>query len=120
VGSWPSSPDVAYLALVEVLHGYPFDAVVLTTGCDKTTPACLMAAATVALPAIVLSGGPKGIPSSTTSAGWLGYTDEKLCRVCQEAVDAGWSHVKLKVGADIDEDVRRCASPGRSSGPSAS
>ncbi|MGQ4427611.1 dihydroxy-acid dehydratase, partial [Streptomyces violaceoruber] len=46
------------LGLVEVLHGYPLDGVVLTTGCDKTTPACLMAAATVNLPAIVLSGGP--------------------------------------------------------------
>jgi dihydroxy-acid dehydratase len=50
--------NLAYLGLVEVLHGYPFDGVVLTTGCDKTTPACLMAAATVNLPAIVLSGGP--------------------------------------------------------------
>ena len=39
--------NLAYLGLVEVLHGYPFDGVVLTTGCDKTTPACLMAAATV-------------------------------------------------------------------------
>ncbi|MCV2488616.1 dihydroxy-acid dehydratase family protein [Geodermatophilus sp. YIM 151500] len=50
--------NLAYLGLVEVLHGYPLDGVVLTTGCDKTTPACLMAAATVDLPAIVLSGGP--------------------------------------------------------------
>ncbi|HXA24130.1 MAG TPA: dihydroxy-acid dehydratase, partial [Acetobacteraceae bacterium] len=50
--------NLAYLGLVEVLHGYPIDGVVLTTGCDKTTPACLMAAATVNLPAIVLSGGP--------------------------------------------------------------
>src|SRR5499433_3468348 len=50
--------NLAYLGLVEVLHGYPLDGVVLTTGCDKTTPACLMAAATVNLPAIVLSGGP--------------------------------------------------------------
>src|ERR1700675_2610876 len=49
---------LAYLGLVEILAGYPFDAVVLTTGCDKTTPAALMAAATVNLPAIVLSGGP--------------------------------------------------------------
>ena len=43
---------------MEILHGYPLDGVVLTTGCDKTTPACLMAAATTDLPAIVLSGGP--------------------------------------------------------------
>jgi dihydroxy-acid dehydratase len=50
--------NLAYLGLVEILVGYPFDGVVLTTGCDKTTPACLMAAATVNLPAIVLSGGP--------------------------------------------------------------
>jgi dihydroxy-acid dehydratase len=50
--------NLAYLGLVEVLHGYPIDGVVLTTGCDKTTPACLMAAATVDSPAIVLSGGP--------------------------------------------------------------
>src|SRR5580700_391543 len=50
--------NLAYLGLVEILCGYPFDGVVLTTGCDKTTPACLMAAATVNLPAIVLSGGP--------------------------------------------------------------
>src|SRR5438132_12560077 len=50
--------NLAYLGLVEVLFGYPLDGVVLTTGCDKTTPACIMAAATVNLPAIVLSGGP--------------------------------------------------------------
>ncbi|MCH8167416.1 MAG: dihydroxy-acid dehydratase family protein [Proteobacteria bacterium] len=50
--------NLAYLGLVEVLHGYPIDGVVLTTGCDKTTPAMLMGAATVDLPAIVLSGGP--------------------------------------------------------------
>ena len=50
--------NLAYLGLVEVLYGYPIDGVVLTTGCDKTTPACLMAAATVDIPAIVLSGGP--------------------------------------------------------------
>src|SRR5271166_1226075 len=50
--------NLAYLGLVEILYGYPLDGVVLTTGCDKTTPACLMAAATVNTPAIVLSGGP--------------------------------------------------------------
>lgn len=50
--------NLAYLCLVEVLHGYPIDGVVLTTGCDKTTPACLMAAATVDIPAIALNGGP--------------------------------------------------------------
>jgi dihydroxy-acid dehydratase len=50
--------NLAYLGLVELLYGYPLDGVVLTTGCDKTVPACLMAAATVNTPAIVLSGGP--------------------------------------------------------------
>lgn len=50
--------NLAYLGLVEVLHGYPIDGVVLTTGCDKTTPAAIMAASTVDIPAIVLSGGP--------------------------------------------------------------
>jgi dihydroxy-acid dehydratase len=50
--------NLAYLGLVEILFGYPIDGVVLTTGCDKTTPSQLMAAATVDIPAIVLSGGP--------------------------------------------------------------
>ncbi len=50
--------NLAYLSLVEVLHGYPIDGVVLTTGCDKTTPAQLMGAATVDIPAIALNGGP--------------------------------------------------------------
>jgi len=56
--------NLAYLGIVEVLMGYFIDGVVLTTGCDKTTPACLMAAATVNIPAIVLSGGPM-------NNGWL-------------------------------------------------
>ena len=50
--------NLAYLSLVEVLYGYPLDGVVLLTGCDKTTPACLMAAATVNIPAISLNVGP--------------------------------------------------------------
>ena len=50
--------NLAYLSLVEVLHGYPIDGAVLTTGCDKTTPAMLMGAATVDIPSIILSGGP--------------------------------------------------------------
>jgi dihydroxy-acid dehydratase len=50
--------NLAYLGLVEILYGYPIDAVVLTTGCDKTTPSGIMAACTVDIPAIVLSGGP--------------------------------------------------------------
>lgn len=50
--------NLSYMSLVEILHGYPIDAVVLTTGCDKTTPASIMAASTVDIPAIVLNGGP--------------------------------------------------------------
>src|ERR671912_688450 len=50
--------NLAYLSLVESLYGYFFDGVVLTTGCDKTTPAMIMGACTVNIPAIVLSGGP--------------------------------------------------------------
>ncbi len=50
--------NLAYLGLVEILNGYPIDAVVLTTGCDKTTPAAIMAASTVDIPAITLNGGP--------------------------------------------------------------
>jgi dihydroxy-acid dehydratase len=57
--------NLAYMGLVEILHGYPFDAVVLTTGCDKTTPSGIMAASTLDIPAIVLSGGPM-------LDGWLG------------------------------------------------
>jgi len=50
--------NLAYLALVEILHGYPLDGVIFTTGCDKTTPAALMAAVTCNLPALVFNGGP--------------------------------------------------------------
>lgn len=48
-----------------------------------------------------------GYPCYTTSAGWLGYSDEKLRRLCQEAVDAGYRHIKLKVGANLQDDIRR-------------
>jgi L-fuconate dehydratase len=48
-----------------------------------------------------------GYPCYTTSAGWLGYPDDKLRRLCREAVDAGYSHVKLKVGRDLQDDIRR-------------
>jgi dihydroxy-acid dehydratase len=73
--------NLAYLSLVEVLYGYPLDGVVLTTGCDKTTPACLMAAATVNIPAIVLSGGPmlngwwKGERSGSGTVIWQARKD---------------------------------------------
>ncbi|MGP3939684.1 enolase C-terminal domain-like protein [Streptomyces sp. 6N106] len=49
-----------------------------------------------------------GYPAYTTSAGWLGYDDTKLARLCQEAVDQGWNSVKLKVGANLEDDIRRC------------
>ncbi|MFC2251597.1 L-fuconate dehydratase [Labrys portucalensis] len=49
----------------------------------------------------------EGYPCYTTSAGWLGYDDDKLRRLCREAVDAGFNHVKLKVGRDIEHDIRR-------------
>ena len=48
-----------------------------------------------------------GYPCYTTSAGWLGYPDDKLRRLCQEAVDGGFSHIKLKVGRDLQDDIRR-------------
>jgi dihydroxy-acid dehydratase len=96
--------NLAYLSLVEVLHGYPIDAVVLTTGCDKTTPAMLMGAATVDIPAIVLSGGPmldghwRGKLSGSgtivwesrrlLAAGEIDY-DEFINRVCSAAPSLG-------------------------------
>ncbi|WP_058973253.1 L-fuconate dehydratase [Type-D symbiont of Plautia stali] len=49
----------------------------------------------------------EGYPCYTTSAGWLGYDDDKLRRLCQQAVDAGFSHIKLKVGRDLEDDKRR-------------
>ena len=79
--------NLAYLSLVEVLHGYPLDGVVLTAGCDKTTPALLMGAATVNIPSIVLSGGPmldgwwKGKLSGSGTIVWEGrklYAEGKI------------------------------------------
>jgi L-fuconate dehydratase len=49
----------------------------------------------------------EGYPCYTTSAGWLGYSDDKLRRLCKEAIDAGFNHIKLKVGRDLDDDIRR-------------
>jgi dihydroxyacid dehydratase/phosphogluconate dehydratase len=96
--------NLAYLSLVEVLHGYPIDGVVLTTGCDKTTPAMLMGAATVDLPAIALNGGPmldgwwngKLAGSGTIvwesrrllAEGVIDY-DEFISRVCASAPSLG-------------------------------
>ncbi len=96
--------NLAYLSLVEVLHGYPIDGVVLTTGCDKTTPAMLMGAATVDLPAIVLSGGPmldgwwKGKLAGSGMIVWEGRRllaegkidyEEFISRVCASAPSLG-------------------------------
>ena len=50
-----------------------------------------------------------GYPAYTTSAGWLGYSDEKLRHLCREAIAEGWTHFKLKVGADIEDDIRRAS-----------
>ncbi|MBX6328281.1 MAG: dihydroxy-acid dehydratase family protein [Pseudolabrys sp.] len=82
--------NLAYLSLVEVLYGYPLDGVVLLTGCDKTTPACLMAAATVNTPAIVLSGGPmlngwwKGERAGSGTAIWQARQDMAAGRISAE------------------------------------
>jgi L-fuconate dehydratase len=51
----------------------------------------------------------QGFPAYTTSAGWLGYSDDKVRRLCEEAVAAGWTHIKMKVGKDLDTNVRRAA-----------
>jgi L-fuconate dehydratase len=50
-----------------------------------------------------------GFPAYTTSAGWLGYSDEKIRRLCREAVSEGWNHVKIKVGQDVEDDARRAS-----------
>jgi len=49
-----------------------------------------------------------GYPAYSTSAGWLGYSDEKMRRLCRELVDSGWRYLKLKVGANLEDDIRRC------------
>ncbi|HSU61460.1 MAG TPA: L-fuconate dehydratase [Bryobacteraceae bacterium] len=50
----------------------------------------------------------QGYPAYTTSAGWLGFTDTQLCDLCREAITQGWMHFKIKVGADLQDDIRRC------------
>ncbi|MBN7783626.1 dihydroxy-acid dehydratase family protein [Ponticoccus gilvus] len=96
--------NLTYLGLVEVLHGYPLDGVVLTTGCDKTTPAMLMGAATVDIPAIALNGGPmldgwwKGKRAGSGTIVWesrrllaegkIDY-EEFMSRVCSSAPSLG-------------------------------
>src|SRR5476651_1019435 len=86
--------NLAYLGLVEILFGYPLDGVVLTTGCDKTTPACLMAAASVNIPAIVLSGGPmlngwwKGERAGSGTVVWQAREDHAAGKIdYQEFID---------------------------------
>ena len=86
--------NLAYLGLVEVLYGYPLDGVVLMTGCDKTTPACLMAAATVNTPAIVLCGGPmlngwwKGERAGSGTAIWQAREEMAAGRIgAKEFID---------------------------------
>ena len=96
--------NLAYLSLVEVLHGYPLDGVVVTTGCDKTTPACLMGAATVNIPTIALNGGPmldgwwKGRLSGSGTVVWEGRKlfaegqidyEEFMEMVCSSAPSVG-------------------------------
>ncbi|KGK79673.1 dihydroxy-acid dehydratase [Thalassobacter stenotrophicus] len=96
--------NLQYLSLVEVLHGYPLDGVVLTTGCDKTTPAMLMGAATMDIPAIALNGGPmldgwwKGKRAGSGAIVWesrrllaegkIDY-EEFMKRVCSSAPSQG-------------------------------
>jgi dihydroxy-acid dehydratase len=96
--------NLAYLGIVEVLFGYPLDGVVLTTGCDKTTPSALCAAATVNIPAIVLSGGPM----------LNGYLDGKRAG----SGLAIWKARRLlTAGAiDYDEFMRRAADSAPSAG----
>lgn len=59
----------------------------------------------------------RGYPAYTTSAGWMGYDDDKIRRLCREAIDAGWQDFKLKVGADLDDDCRRAAVMRETIGP---
>ena len=61
-----------------------------------------------------------GLPAYTTSAGWLGYDDEKVRHLCRKAVAEGWTHVKMKVGLDPSDDFRRAAISARRSGTNAS
>jgi dihydroxy-acid dehydratase len=87
--------NLAYLGLVEALYGYPLDGVVLTTGCDKTTPACLMAAATVNIPAIALSVGPMlngWFKGERTGSGTIVWKARQM-RAAGEIDDAGFTRL---------------------------
>jgi dihydroxy-acid dehydratase len=93
--------NLAYLGLVEILFGYPLDGVVLMTGCDKTTPACLMAAATVDLPAIVLSGGPM----------LDGYFEGKLAGSGTAVWEARRRHAAGEIDYDTFIDIVAASAP---------
>jgi xylonate dehydratase len=105
--------NLAYLGLVEVLYGYPLDGVVLMTGCDKTTPACLMAAATVNTPAIVLSGGPmlngwwKGERAGSGTAIWKAREDMAAGRIDAEEF--------MQIAASAAPSVGHCNTMGTAS-----
>ncbi len=58
-----------------------------------------------------------GFPAYTTSVGWLGFTDEEVCRRCRAAVEQGWTHLKMKVGGDLDTDLRRASMIRQEIGP---
>jgi dihydroxy-acid dehydratase len=105
--------NLAYLGLVEVLYGYPLDGVVLMTGCDKTTPACLMAAATVNTPAIVLSGGPmlngwwKGKRAGSGTAIWKAREEMAAGRIDAEEF--------MQIAASAAPSVGHCNTMGTAS-----
>jgi dihydroxy-acid dehydratase len=105
--------NLAYLGLVEVLYGYPLDGAVLMTGCDKTTPACLMAAATVNTPAIVLSGGPmldgyhKGKRAGSGTAIWQARQDHAAGRIDAKEF--------LDIAADSAPSIGHCNTMGTAS-----
>ncbi len=79
--------NLAYLGLVEILNGYPIDAVVLTTGCDKTTPAAIMAASTVDIPAITLSRRADARRLARRRAGRLGHRHLALAAAARRRRD---------------------------------
>jgi len=105
--------NLAYLGLVEVLYGYPLDGVVLMTGCDKTTPACLMAAATVNTPAIVLCGGPmlngwwKGERAGSGTAIWAARQEMAAGRIDAEEF--------LNIAASTAPSIGHCNTMGTAS-----
>ena len=105
--------NLAYLGLVEILYGYPLDGVVLLTGCDKTTPACLMAAATVNTPAIVLCGGPmlngwwKGERAGSGTAIWQARQEMATGRIDAEEF--------LDIAASTAPSIGHCNTMGTAS-----